>query len=547
MSQTFIYAVVNVPIDSVATNFYGQCHTRYEGENEVYNTWNPPNYKGCKQGEVMYNPRTSSGLDNKPEWDCVPAGLNNPDHTTCSAYPPQGSSAPSEGSGGVSVYTYLNGVPSFPPQSGPNIPAIGGHYPMDLVIEDPVNNPPITGGFVGTTVEGSSGVAGSSAKNPAVVKCSALILVYDLAWVQTWSDLDYFAPLSLGGAKSNVFLNQTQAGSGNACSSDRYFYLATGTPYQNGTKVPNLEDQWPTILAKFCSLTSSSTSGNPSPCRAGVNVGSNSCSNIMGLRNDGGTNYCWTNYRAFLNPPNGTNPLAVNAINTAMVSYCQSFPITNGTPQAPPECYCVTPTAQTSYQNLVEQMTNLAYSLPTDPASDASNPFGPMGCWYIPCTYAQSTTTLVPQNIITPPASCPTVCENIVNIFTTGEQGGKINLAGADITQLITCCASGQCTTSPVNTCNPACAANEVCLSGKCIVGQPCGLTHEDCPSGQQRQNGACVALCSSDSECSNNSQCVGGICQPRKSLWSRYWILIVIGIIFLLFLIFIFYLIFKG
>lgn len=540
--QRFLYAVVAVPTDSTAIAFYSQCAKGYSADFTDTYQFLYPTYTGCPPGEMMINPGAQFNYfsANKITWQCAAGSVNDPAQTSCSVYPPTGQNPPSASAGAVSVYTYLNGIPSIPvPNStaGLPIPKIGGNYPINLTWQS--SNPPQGNAFCSTTVETASGVsAGESAYNqkPAL-NCTALILVYDLAWVKTWADIDYFAPLSEGGAKSAIFLNQTLKG--NACNSDGLFYFATGMPYQNGAQVLTLEQQWPTVLASFCALPS------PMPCRAGVNVGGSSCSNIMSAANGSVTNYCWNAYRNFLNPPAGIDPLTISAVNTAMVNYCGSFPVVNGTPQAPPECYCITPTAQTSYQVLVQQLEQLEYSLPTQPANSQANPFGPMGCWYTPCTFGQSQTTLVPQNVIINPASCPTVCENIVKIFDTGQQSGQINLAGANIEQTITCCTSGTCTVSPT-TCVPACPSGQTCINGKCVAGQGCGSGMADCPAGQQCLNGLCVTPCSTNSDCPKGSICSQGQCQIEPSFWKRYWWLLLIAILLVLFFLFLLYLLFK-
>lgn len=526
-SQRFIYAVMAIPTDPVATKFYLSCAKKYSLEP---GTFDPGQFNGCRADEIFLDPTYTPPVIPYPSsatYYCATAVPNNPNNPTCSAYPGF-PGAPSPTAGAVSVYTYLNGIPLMPvTNTGTNIPLIGDNYPINLVWSP--SNPPLTNNYAAVTVETSSGVPSYPTPN---VQCSALVLVYDLAWIKTWADLDYFAPLSQGGIKSSIFLNQ---GKGNTCDPQGLFYISTGQLGQKGPQVPTLEEQWPLILSQFCAGTTSAPSGSSSPCQVGVNVGLNSCSNIFGLRTDGGINYCQKAYQNFINPPAGLDPAIPNAINTAMIDYCNSFPVVGGTPQAPPECYCVTPSAQTSYQTLIQQMDKLAYSLPTDPASSNTTPFGPIGCWYVPCTYGQSTTTLIPQNVLIKPSSCPVVCENIVKIFDTGTQAGTIDLSGANIEQTITCCTAGSCTVSP-NICSPACASNESCVNGKCVAGQSCGIDQTDCPAGQTCSNGVCVTPCTLDSDCGTGSKCVNGACQKEKSFWSEYWIFIVVGL-FLLFL----------
>lgn len=549
-SQSFIYAVLPIPVGSADLAFYAKC------QNTVSNT-SPVSYPSfftnetiCGEGQILMDPKkytTSTVI-------CATCDPQVQYHSSveCGAaiYSTAGKCPTS-----TTVYAYMGGDPAIKSTLAPNlqIPAVNGMKPIQLTWTTDV---PLGGSYASVTMETAQGAAPIKAGDVPQITNYGMVVAYDLNWFVNWIDLDLFAPFSVSG--KSIFLNQASLGNPNSSTPGAIFYIATGNPYDQSIPVPTLEDQWPLLLRQFCGR--STTASAPGQFSPAVNPGWGFSSNILGRRTDGGTNYCANVYQTFQTgvlpypaspTSSGLNANSQLAISDAISDYCNAFPLAGSYSEAPPECGCIIPTIDPSYVQLQADMLAAGYNVPNQP--EPSDPtFGAIGCWWQPCSPGSIQSVLIPPDVQALSGNCHPVCLNFVNIIAGA--GGKININDLDLKENLVCCQGGTCTSvvppTPAD-CSPACTGTEKCYQGRCIDGPTCGAGLPACPTGQFciASTSTCAVGCQIDSDCTADQDCVENACVPKApSFWDKYKIWIIVGgislfiiIIFLLALIFLF------
>lgn len=501
MNNQFLYGVLAAPVDS--TSISGYCQLQIDTVKETKNCQNlywgqaltscGGNNEGVLVNPNNFGPGPNSFGSSCAQFNCAP--VTSQSAINCTK--------------GVTVYQAL--------LNQNRIPMIGTLDPsqMGSLASDPNNL--LQGKYAAPTDIAMSGnlTNGGVPISPPIPN-GAIVLAYPVSWIGQWTDLDKFVPSTYGG--TSIFLNT---------GTQNYTY--------QGQNIPQLEVQLSLILSSFCSRASVD-------CLDGINPGLGYCSFIFAQRTDNGNNYCNSIYGALKTSQYPTNLSA--AIGTAMQTYCQSSnPLFQGT--VPPECLCVNPNGSPYYAALAKeaQGANINVNNPYTSDSGFSNSFGNVGCWWPPCQLSPEA-TLIPL-AVQEASNCPNVCANVVDIVNNG----NLNLSGTTIDQSIACCAptspyyGGSCTkppsppTPPSSNCNPACSSNQVCINGQCTA-QNCS-NGSTCPSGQQCSNGSCIAPCTVDSDCPADEVCSNGACVPKPSpsIFSKYWWVFLIGLLFLLLL----------
>lgn len=538
-----------IPMDTNATNYYGQC---YEAEN-----WEEGGQGPCNNINqfMYYDCNVKGGCANADTYSYCTSVANNPaDGITrpCSQLPLINPSQPASSSnGGMSVYTYMGGNPNVPPPannsgSSYKIPMIGGHYPIDMSASDAAGT--LMGYFAGETYEGFTGLPPYTGQTGGY-----LILAYLTEWITSFQDLDYFAPNSLTGSSSSPFLNQNGTQFGDKYSSDGQFHVAT--PTGPGATIDFLEVNWYALLGSFCG-------GISTVCMNSMNqngVKPPFCSNIFAARNDGGMNYCNNMYTlaitktSTVSPCSGTGqsncssgqecvetncltpcptgtkcqngftcdgtycqpPLPPNVsqdevLTTANVisSYCQNFNPAVG--DVPNECLCQQPGSSQAYNNIISGFEKNQAVAPY--TTDSYLP-----CWWLPCQNPNA--YLLPPDLAN--INCPNVCAAIQNFIANG---GVIDVNGSTLEQTVSCCASSNGSnpcTSPTPNPPPTPPNPTTCK------------TNSDCSKGEICIDGNCVLQCQSSSDCSSGQSCENNVCVP--SFWSKYKLWFIVGGIVLL------------
>jgi hypothetical protein len=590
MATGFIYGVLRIPpVSSLTNSYFGQCYVATPGdETESTPCSSPAAYYYAYQQKTLTNDSYCTSIAYGNDGGANPSNPDDGMDSVCSNWPLNNPNQPASATnGGISVYTFMGGNPQIPsPANYTSIPSVGGNYPVDMGPELWLTEPNVHY-FAWGTIESMQGVPPPGNSTGPYAPGGFIILAYRLEWINSWADLDLFAPNSLTGNTTSPFLNQSSQGNNSplgdncyppctgstVCKGDtciaaadvKNFYFAAPGP-SAGNQVPNLEDQWFTIMQYWCQKQSN---GNAA-CQ-NIN-GGNFCSNMLAIRSDG-TNYCRDLYNVVDKPgqteniipcdatgncPTGSGLTCVNnvcivpcsngacenpletCINGACVAtdletstiagaienYCAGF----GTETVPDDCQCQSAQYTPQYKQIQQIFDTLG--------GKQIETFGNVSCWFQPCQNAQ--TTLIPPTDIG--VQCPNVCQEIQTYIASN--GGQIDINGAKILQNMQCCIPNAAGSNSQNANNPCQLPS---TSSKCT-----GTGQGTCASGQVCMNGSCETETSctgtGQGTCAAGQSCIDNICQTPETFWEKYktFIIIAIIIIILVIILFIVYLIFK-
>lgn len=405
--MSFIYGVIAIPLSQ--SNLAGYCTSGWKNNKSGIcsgndGLWGPPHT--CPN-QLFTNSNCNTGCS----------------VYTCSSVVPEDTTLPCSMSN--SVYSVMLADKKIPLVNNLDPRQMGTPMAATTAIQN----------YAAPTIETTTGVINItpaptcdvSNNKPGTVPASVgyMVLAYPLDWFVNWVDLDQFAPLqgTISPGNSAPFLNQ---GNGNPIPGSNGVFsvqLADGTTYV----VPSLETQWGIILEQFCA-------GTTTACIPGINQGWGFCSNIFSNRSN---NYCLNVYNSL---PTTVEPLATwqTAVDAAGTQYCAAFTTSNGNPSGPPECWCITPAANDTFLELNNELTKAQINAlnPYQPTPSGWSDMGNIGCWWFPCQNPNA--ALVPRDVKEGQTDCPTVCDNVVQIF--GAKGSEINIDKLIIDQNIQCC-----------------------------------------------------------------------------------------------------------